>query len=163
MCIGNEARGDPGEGDVQALVPFDGDCRILEFFDLTWKPRRCSNEIFLLLAASRDMSLGITSASVSTALASLVWYRWAAVRESEGNAATHQSLVSVLEHQLERCGPEKNHHCPPARDYCSWDHTFFAFLSGVCIGVLAGVGLVLCFCHLARITHFTTPLDPSKN
>ena len=44
MCIGNEARGDPGEGDVQALIPFEGDCRILEFFDLTWKPRGCLNQ-----------------------------------------------------------------------------------------------------------------------
>ena len=97
------------------------------------------------------MSLGITSASVSTALASVVWYGWAAIRESEGNAATHQSLVSVLEHQLEMCGPE-NLHCPPARDYCSWSYTFFVFLSGVCIGVLAGVALVLCFWYRHRLS-----------
>ena len=118
MCIGNEACGDPLEGAVQALIPFARDCRFQEIFGLTWNPRGYFNQIlFVLLAASRDMSLGITSASVCGALASIAWYRWAAIQESENIAGIQQSLITVLEKQLERCGPG-NCHCPPARAYC---------------------------------------------
>ena len=100
------------------------------------------------------MSLRITSVSVCSILALVAWIRWTTSGDTEARSATHLSFVAVLEKQLGRCGPVSLH-CPPARDHCSWSHTFFVFLAGVCLGFLLGGAVVICCWYRYRVKGYT--------
>jgi hypothetical protein len=81
------------------------------------------------------------------------------------HASPEAQVISLLERQLQRCGPE-NQTCPPclAHDYCSWTTVTAAGLVGFVGGLLAAAagGSIFLLCRFRQQSYEPRVISPGS-
>ena len=81
------------------------------------------------------------------------------------HASPEAQVISLLERQLQRCGPE-NQTCPPclAHDYCSWTTVTAAGLVGFVGGLLAAAagGAIFLLCRFRQQSYGQRVISPGS-
>ena len=81
------------------------------------------------------------------------------------HASPEAQVISLLERQLQRCGPE-NQTCPPclAHDYCSWTTVTAAGLVGFAGGILAAAaaGSIFLLCRFRQQPYESRVISPGS-